>query len=47
MLIIAMHDGLAVRKMLDDPDVDFPRQMKLFATLTRGPIDHRNEKRTK
>jgi len=47
MLIIAMHDGLAVRKMLDDPDVDFPRQMKLFATLTRGRIDHRNEKQKK
>jgi AcrR family transcriptional regulator len=47
MLIIALHDGLAVRKMLDDPDVDFPRQMKLFATLTRDRIDHRNEKQTK
>jgi len=47
MLIIAMHDGLAVRKMLHDPDVDFSRQVRLFATLTRDRIDISNEKHTK
>jgi len=36
VMIIAMHDGLTARKMLGDTEVNFPRQLKLFAALIEG-----------
>jgi len=40
VMILAMHDGLAVRKMLGHKDVDFSRQLKLFAAMIRGKMDN-------
>jgi len=44
VMIIAMHDGLTVRKMLGDTDVDFPRQLKLFTSLIHGKMETATEK---
>jgi AcrR family transcriptional regulator len=44
VMIIAMHDGLTVRKMLGDNEVDFPRQLKLFTSLTHGKMETATEK---
>ncbi|MEW5795423.1 MAG: TetR/AcrR family transcriptional regulator [Candidatus Zixiibacteriota bacterium] len=41
VMILAMNDGLTVRKMLGDTEVDFPRQLRLFAALIRGRTDNR------
>ena len=39
VMILAMRDGLTVRKMLGDTEVDFPRQLKLFASLVEGKMN--------
>ena len=39
VMILAMRDGLTVRKMLGDTEVDFPRQLKLFASLAEDKMN--------
>lgn len=39
VMILAMHDGLTVRKMLGNTDINFPRQLKLLNSLTKGRVN--------
>ena len=44
VMILAMRDGLTVRKMLGDTEVDFTRQLRLFASLVEGNMNKDKEK---
>ncbi len=44
VMMLAMRDGLTVRKMLGHTEVDFPRQLKLFASLVEGKMNKDNRK---
>jgi len=39
MLVLSLHDGLTVRKLLSDEMVDFPRQLRLFSYLLEGRVN--------
>lgn len=47
VMILALRDGLTVRKMLGHTVVDFPRQLRLFASLVEGKMTHDTSKESK